>query len=116
MFIPGTVLITKYNLDWYIESSDRLPSDMLLSIETEPITRAFNQRTGIVHLRQDFELQTLGPMEMNIACKAMNVVGSRLIASVSAHVKDGTAVSIRCEDSLLLGEVMSPWFEKGTIA
>jgi len=87
---------------------------MLLRIETQAVIRAFDQRTGILHLRQDFELQTLGPMEMSIACKAMNVVGSRLIASVSARVTDGTAVSIRCEDSLLLGEVVSSWFEKGT--
>ena len=87
---------------------------MLLHIETQAVTRAFDQRTGILHLRQDFELQTLGPMEMNIACKAMNVVGSRLIASVSARVTNGTAVSIRCEDSLLLGEVVSSWFEKGS--
>ena len=87
---------------------------MLLHIETQAVTRAFDQRTGILHLRQDFELQTLGPMEMSIACKAMNVVGSRLIASVSARVKDGTALSIQCEDSLLLGEVVSSWFEKGS--
>ena len=87
---------------------------MLLRIETQAVIRAFDQRTGILHLRQDFELQTLGPMEMSIACKAMNVVGSRLIASVSARVTDGTAVSIRCEESLLLGEVVSSWFEKGT--
>ena len=87
---------------------------MLLCIETHAITRTFDRRTGILHLRPDFELQTLGPMEINIASKALKVVGSRLIASVSARVTNGTAVSIRCEDSLLLGEVVSSWFEKGT--
>ena len=44
--------------------------------------------------------------------RVVQLVGRRLIAEVSEHLKPGACLRIDCEDALVLGEILGCWREK----
>ena len=74
-----------------------------------------------LQLDETFTLKVLGKTEERlVACKAAKVVGRRLIAKVSEHLRQDTCIRITCiridrNDSFLWGEVLGSWYEGSAI-
>jgi hypothetical protein len=65
---------------------------------------------------ETFMLKVLGETQQHqVACKAANVVGRRLIARVSEHLGQDTCIRIDRDGSFLWGEVLGCWYEGSAI-
>ncbi len=66
-------------------------------------------------LPAQFRIEVLGQPEGEVRGEITQVAGNRLIAKLSSAVPVNACVRIACDDSFLLGEVLTCWSEGGTV-
>lgn len=88
----------------------------MAALQTPWVTACFAEPETLltrgVAIRENFTLKILGDSGRLVSGTVIQLMGQRLFAQISEHVKPATCVRIDCNDAFVLGEILGCWPEQ----